>query len=302
MTKTNERGDVYQIVTDRVIELLEAGVVPWRKPWTGGGMAIPKNLISKKAYRGMNVWLLMTAGYESPYWMTYNQAAAIGGTVKKGEKGNLVVFWKWLDAEDKQTKEKKRIPMLRYYKVFNFHQCEAVKGGKTKWAKATKFAMVKTETVTKVKAIKAADGIVKGMPNPPKLTHSGEQRAYYSRGEDRVNMPKKATFTHSEEYYSTLFHELTHATGHDSRLGRLQESTSGFGSESYAKEELVAEMGAAFLSGMAGIVNKTIPNSAAYIKSWLGKLKNDNRLVVSAAGAAQKSSDYILGVTFEDKD
>lgn len=231
----NERGDVYQIVTDRIIALLEAGVVPWHKPWRGGHA--PANLVSGKEYRGVNVWMLGASGFSSPYWLSYKQAQEMGGNVRKGEKSSIAVFWKMLQVEDKAEAKGKLVP---------------------------------------------------------ELTHLA-QRACYCRASDTVNMPDRRTFDSEPEYYSTLFHELTHATGHESRLGRLQNSVSGFGSTSYAKEELVAEMGASFLSARAGIELRTIDNFAAYIASWLGRLKDDRKLVVHAAAAAQKAVDFIGG-------
>ena len=278
---SDERADVYQIVTDRVIELLESGVVPWHKPWAAGSQE-PMNLVSQKAYRGVNVWLLACSGYSSPYWVSYKQAQELGGNVKKGEKSTLVVFWKQLKVADKENPgETKTIPMLRYYRVFNVSQCEGIEYPQPE-ARTPEFS-----------PIDACERVVSGMRNPPAIT-STSQRACYSRRDDTVNMPDRATFDAEAQFYSTLFHELTHATGHESRLGRLQDANSHFGSSTYAKEELIAEMGAAYLCATAGVVNATINNSAAYIASWLEKLKNDTKLVVAAAGAAQKSSDYIL--------
>lgn len=282
------RNDVYQIVTDRVISLLEAGTVPWRKPWAGGDAQFPKNLVSGKEYRGVNIWLLSCAGFSSPYWVSYKQAQARGGTVRKGEKSSIAVFWKRLETADKATGEKKTIPMLRYYRVFNVEQCEGVEYPKPEAREVT------------FDPIAAAESIVAAMPGPPEITHN-EARAYYQRSNDRVNMPKRETFDKGEEYYSTLFHELIHATGHESRLGRLQNDKSNFGSSSYAKEELLAEMGASYLNAQAGIVETVIDNSAAYIASWLGRLKEDRKLVVSAAAAAQRASDWILGKTYSDE-
>ncbi len=278
----DERIDVYQIVTNRVIEMLEAGTVPWHKPWAAGAEQ-PINLISKKAYRGVNVWLLASSGFSSPYWVSYKQAQELGGNVKKGESSTLVVFWKRLIVDDKENAgQKKAIPMLRYYRVFNVEQCEG-------------FEYPEPEPRTaQFNPINECEKIVNAMQKRP-VIESKNQRASYSRRDDVVNMPDKQSFDSEPEFYSTLFHELTHATGHESRLGRLQDSVSGFGSSSYAKEELIA----AYLSAIAGIVNTTIDNSAAYIASWLERLKNDKKLVVNAAAAAQKSSDYILNISFE---
>jgi len=280
---SKEKVDVYQIVTDRIIGMLEDGVVPWNKPWATGSDA-PMNLVSKKAYRGVNVWLLSCAGFSSPYWVSYKQATELGGQVRKGEKSTPVVYWKMFETIDKDTKEKKVIPMLRYYNVFNVSQCDGLN------------IPVTDEPQITFNPIEEAEKIVANMQKKPVITHS-EQSAYYRRDSDIVNMPQKETFKGEAEYYSTLFHELTHATGHESRLGRFQNVVSKFGDTNYAKEELVAEMGASYLCGVAGIVDRTIDNSAAYIASWLKRLKDDKKLVVSAAGKAHAACDYILGVS-----
>ncbi len=285
--ETETKADVYQIVTDRVITLLEQGTVPWHKSWSGGD-EFPRNLISGKAYRGINVWLLGCAGYASPYWLSYKQAQDKGGQVRKGEKSSLAVFWKQLKVEDKATKEEKTVRLLRYYRVFNVEQCDGIEYQKPE---------VKTPDFN---PISECERIVSEMPNAPTIEHK-EARAWYSRKLDKVNLPARETFDGEPEYYSTLFHELAHSTGHESRLGRLQDENSAFGSSVYAKEELIAEMSAAYLCATGGIVNRTIDNSAAYIASWLKRLKDDRKLVVQAAGAAHRASDYILGVKYENK-
>jgi hypothetical protein len=280
MKTERESIDVYQIVTDRIIELLEQGTVPWNKPWIGGSSQTPRNLASGKAYRGINLWLLGCASYSSPYWVSYKQAQERGGQVKKGEKSHLVTFWKMFESE--KEGEKKTVPMLRYYRVFNVEQCEGLE-------------YPREEVPERVfNVIEECERIVSGMPKAPSLTHE-EQRAYYQRNADRVNMPKKETFDTAENYYSTLFHELTHATGHESRLGRMQEKFSHFGDTTYAKEELIAEMGASYLCNVAGIMERTIDSSASYIAAWLKALKNDRKLVVSASSKAQEAAEFILG-------
>lgn len=285
--KTNDRADVYQIVTDRIIALLESGVVPWQKPWSAA--RAPKNLASGKNYRGVNVWMLGCAGFTSPYFVSYKQAQDLGGQVRKGEKSQIAVFWKMLDKKGEDgaqpgevSSKDRQVPMLRYYHVFNVTQCDGLE------YPAPEIRLPDFNPIAE------AERLANAFPLPPQLT-SNEQRAFYSRSEDRVNMPDKRTFETEEAYYGTLFHELTHATGHESRIGRLQDSKSGFRSTSYAKEELIAEMGASFMSALAGIEGRTIDNSAAYINSWLGRLKDDRKLVVTAAAAAQKAVDYMTG-------
>lgn len=281
-------SDVYAIVTERVIALLQQGVVPWQKPWHGGEK-MPRNLVSQREYRGVNVFLLHAMSYESAFWLTYKQAQELGGNVRRGEKACPVVFWKWLDADNTASGQRKRVPFLRYYSVFNVAQCEGIKSHLPK----------PQESKRDHHPIEAAESVVSAMPRRPEIKH-GLDRAFYSPAGDYVGMPSAERFRSGEDYYSVLFHELTHSTGHESRLNRKSVSGSdghwsAFGSQSHSKEELVAEMGAAFLCGHAGIVERTLENSAAYVQGWLGRLKDDPKLVVQAAAQAQKASDFILG-------
>jgi antirestriction protein ArdC len=279
-----ERGSVYAIVTARILEQLERGVVPWRRPWSA---ELPCNLVSGKVYRGLNTFLLGSQGYASKYWLTFNQANKIGGHIRKGEHSSLVTFWRIGQEKIVRTADgtdKKQTPfLLRYYSVFNVCQTEGI---------AEKLGLGKSAPV--VPSIEACEAIVAAMPHAPARCQS--DRAWYKPSTDTVGMPAKELFGKSEEYYSTLFHELTHSTGHASRIGREGiEHLNTFGSESYSKEELVAEMGAAMLCGVTGIAPAVIENSAAYLKNWLERLKADSKLLVSAASAAQKAADYILG-------
>jgi len=275
--------NVYEIVTEKIIKQLENGVAPWRKPWR---TEMPVNLISQKAYRGINVFLLGSQGYGSQYWLTYNQAAKLGGNVKRGEKSSVVTFWNI--GEEKTirnsdgTEISSRPILLRYYSVFNLEQTEGI---------AEKLGLSST---ARVADIEACEQIVSAMPNRPAFEQS--DRAWYRSSTDSVGMPAKSSFVGSEEYYSTLFHELTHSTGHKSRIGREGiEHLNTFGSESYSKEELIAEMGAAMLCGVTGISPAVIENSAAYLQCWINRLRGDSKLLLSAASQAQKASDYILG-------
>lgn len=271
--------DVYTIITNRITDLLEKGTVPWRKPWNAQSN-MPKNLVSKKEYRGVNIFLLACQEYSSPYWLTYKQATERGGFVKQGEKSTPVIFWKWLDKDESVSGGK--VPLLRYYSVFNVEQTEGVTAPEPEEVHKT------------VDTIPDVAEIVANMPLRPELKFGGN-RAFYSPTLDYVQLPHLSIFVTPEEYYSTLFHEYVHATGHEKRLARKSIlEPSYFGSHEYSKEELVAEMGAAFLCGHAGIENSTIENSAAYIKGWLKALKNDKTLLVHAAGQAQKAADYIL--------
>ena len=288
----------YEKITSRILELLEAGTVPWHKPWASVAV---RNLVSQKEYRGVNTFLLGCMPYASPHWLTFKQAKALGGSVRKGEKGSPCVFWKWMKAKTVEREDEDGntitlvdgrnplgFPMLRQYTVFNSEQCDGIE-------------------IPKIEArdnepIADCEKIVSSMPKAPDIRHEST-RAFYRPDEDFVSLPVLSAFDGSEEYYSTLFHELTHATGHASRLGRhgkREYTFHGFGSKNYSREELVAEMGAAFLSGHCGIENRTIDNSASYIDSWRAKLGENPKLVVIAAAQAQKSADFILGRKFED--
>jgi antirestriction protein ArdC len=270
----------YERITERIKTLLVAGVVPWHKPWKAS-TGLPRNLITQKPYRGINVFLLMAMGYESPNWLTFRQAIQLGSSVKKGEKSCPVVFWKQFKIEDEKSGEAKKIPMLRIYHVFNTAQCEGLKAGPA------------PEEVPL--AVTSAAEIVANMPQPPKIK-SGMSHAFYQPVNDTVGMPERKRFESEDAYHATLFHELIHSTGHESRLKRQSiMEKNGFGSMPYCKEELVAELGSAFLCGQAEIVDRTIDNSAAYIEGWLDSLKDDPTLIVYAAAQAQKAADYILG-------
>jgi antirestriction protein ArdC len=275
----------YERITERIETLLAAGVVPWHKPWKAS-TGLPRNLITQKPYRGINVFLLMAMGYESPNWLTFRQAIQLGGTVKKGEKSCPVVFWKQFKIEDEESGEAKKIPMLRIYHVFNAAQCEGLK------------AVPASEEVPL--AVTSAAEIVAKMPQPPQIKN-GMSHAFYQPVNDTVGMPERKRFETEDAYHATLFHELVHSTGHESRLKRQSiMEKNGFGSMPYCKEELVAELGSAFLCGHAEIVDRTIDNSAAYIEGWLDSLKDDPTLIVYAAAQAQKAADFILRRTFHE--
>lgn len=285
--------DIYQKVTDLIIEQLESGVVPWQKMWSGDGkVRVPMNLTTGKPYRGINPFLLLCKNYSSPYWITFKQAKKLGGRVRKGEKATMVVFWKFIQKTDEETGDADQIPMLRYYNVFNVEQCELPEGAVPE----------STDETFEHDAIETCEEVVENMPNRPDIKH-GDDQAFYRPTDDTVHMPNSDRFKTRESYYSTLFHELSHSTGHKDRLNRKEVANGAkqFGSEEYGREELVAEMSSAFLCATVGIVDQTIDNSAAYIGGWLKVIKKDKRLVVSAAGAAQKSADYILD-TFGDSD
>lgn len=281
--------DLYQTVTDQIVAMLDRGVVPWRSPILGKASAgYPTNYDSGKRYRGVNVFLLaVTAwakGYESSHWLTFNQAQANGGSVKKGEKSTFVVFWKQYETTDKESGKPVRIPVLRYFNVFNLHQCDGIAAPDAP-----------AYTPSDYNPVEAAGAIVEGYTDGPVIHHRGGS-AFYRPSSDEVTLPEPARFASTNEYYSTLFHELAHSTGHGSRLARgLDTDLRPFGSPDYGKEELIAEMAAAFLCGASGIVPSVIDNQAAYLQGWLNVLKGDKRLVIAAAGQAQRAADWIMG-------
>lgn len=278
--------DVYQEVTDTIIRALESGTVPWRKPWRsmldGEGH---RNFHSRKQYRGINPFLLECAmdanGWDHPLWLTFKQAQAAGGKVQKGSKSTLVVFWKMLQVQDESAPEGKReVPMLRYFRVFNVAQVDGLE-------------VPPLEVPEHGERIAAAQAIIDGYPVT--IEHGGD-RACYAPSVDLIKLPHFAAFKDPEHYYNVAYHEMVHSTGHASRLNREDlVASNGFGSDSYSREELTAEMGAAMLCGKVGISPATIDDSAAYIASWLRKLRNDRKMVVQAAGRAQKAADYIIG-------
>jgi len=294
--------DIYQAVTDRILEILDKGTVPWRHPISGSRGSreerFPRNLDSGKRYRGVNVFLLAVTswmqGYESAYWLTYRQAKKRGGQVRQGEKASLVIFWKQYTVKDKETGEDKTVPVIRHYNVFNAQQCKGIKA-------PDDLDVVAPDAGTPVfEPIDEAEWIVAGYRSPPSIEHGGS-RAFYRPTSDMVRIARPDRFESREAYYATLFHELAHSTGHKSRLNRgLGEKLSVFGSADYSKEELIAEMGAAFLAAAAGISPPTIDQSAAYIDGWRKKIHGDKKLVVQAAGAGQRAADHILGVTWDN--
>jgi antirestriction protein ArdC len=294
------KRDIYQEVTDRILELMDQGVAPWRQPIKpgGGGDGHPRSLATGKPYRGINVFLLaMTSwahGYASSYWATFNQVKKDGGSIRKGEKSTLVVFWKQAAMTDKESGDEITIPVLRHYNVFNADQCEGVAA-----PDLTKGEEDGVQFEPPFEPISEADRIVTGYSGGPLVLHTGSA-AMYLPSVDTVRIAGPERFESRESYYATLFHELAHSTGHKSRLDRgLDTTLAPFGSPDYSKEELVAEMGSAFLCAAAGISPPTIEQSAAYIDGWRKKLKDDKKLVVQAAGQGQRAADHIRGVRFD---
>jgi antirestriction protein ArdC len=275
---------VYEVVTNRIVELLEQGTVPWRRPWSTANNE-PRNLISGKPYRGINALLLASIGFQSPWFLTYRQAVQRGGNVTRGAKGFPVIFWKWSDNDEESEPgegQPRRRVVLRYFTVFSSEQCEGIE----------------TPAMAPVQAfepIAECERIVREMPHPPRIEHGGAQ-AFYRPSTDTITLPRPEQFESRELYYSTLWHETIHATGSSTRLAR-KGITDGamFGDHLYSSEELVAECGAAFLCGTAGIEAATLKDSTAYLANWIKVLKGDARLIVTAAAQAQRAADLVLG-------
>ncbi|GAA4364199.1 hypothetical protein GCM10023185_33510 [Hymenobacter saemangeumensis] len=278
------RPDVYQIVTDRVIAALEAGQIAWRKPWHAA-YGLPRNYVSGRAYTGINAFLLHLVG-GTPFFLTFRQARELGGNIRKGAKGMPVIYYNVTTRTDQQTGEEEKTPFIKYYTVFSVDDVEGVE-----------ITLPEQPQDRAHEPLAAAEALVSNWTGGPRIEHGGAQ-AYYAPGPDVVNVPRPETFTSGEAYYLTLFHELTHATGHTSRLDRpdLAEALRPGGRVGYAREELTAEMGAAFLCGHAGLnPGATLENTAAYLQFWLEQLRGDKKLVVQAASRAQRAAELILG-------
>lgn len=278
---------VYEIVTERMIEKLKEGVIPWRKTWVNG-MAVSWK--TQKPYRGVNQFLLEPGEYA-----TFKQIKEAGGKVKKGSKGQIVVFWSWIEKENKDSGEIEKFPLLRYYKVFEINtQCEGLE------SKRPVIENTQEDDNFEHDAVSVCESLIEGYMGRPVISFiSG--RASYNKALDVVTCPPMKDFTNISEFYSTLFHELVHSTGHEDRLNRKDLTASAlFGDENYSKEELTAEMGAAMLCAIAGVdTEDSFENSAAYIQSWLKALQDDSTMVVRAASQAQKAVDYIQGIKFQ---
>lgn len=280
--------NIYDAVTERIVNQLEQGVIPWRKEWKSTGpSSLPFNKISEKPYRGINVLLLLCSGFNDPRWLTYKQAQGIGAQVRKGEKGTPIVFWsKFIGTKtDSKTgdSEERMIPFARQYTVFNIEQCDGI----------TADLPIDSPAFEPIPAAqKISDDYLQRAH--VELRHGGD-RAFYHPRLDYIQMPIPGSFVSPEAYYSTLFHEAGHSTGHSSRLDRDFKGGTTFGDCDYSKEELVAEFTAAFLCGEVGLSNERLElNHAAYIQGWMRALKNDKKMLISAAQKAQRAADLVL--------
>ena len=276
--------NIYEMVTARIIEQLEQGIIPWHKPWTGTAGAWSRS--TGRPYSLLNQWLMPQGEYA-----TFNQIKKEGGKVKKGEKGYPVVFFKptVIETEDKNgEKVKKTVPLLKYYTVFNIS--EQVEGLEVKHSKET--VERHHEPLAELEAIKTDYLKRSGV----EFYNLEQDKAYYSPVDDSIVLPLVEQFDSIEEYYSTAFHEMAHSTGHSTRLNRLNK-LAAFGSDDYGKEELIAEITAAAVLNEAGIeTEKTIKNSAAYVQNWANAIKGDVKLIVHASSKAQKAFEMIMNM------
>lgn len=304
MSYAKNSKDIYSQITETVIEALEQGNIIWKKPWASYGL--PKNFTTGKQYRGWNVfWLNFITTYKqysTPFFLTFNQAQKKGGRIKKGSKGTPIVFWATIEdknttlvIKDETTGEETKVHPTKLvpttHTVFNLDQTEDID-----------LSGLETLRRPETNNIEACDAIINNMPLAPIIRYSGDQ-AYYCQMTDRVTMPAKNLFVNDEAYYTTLFHELAHSTGHEKRLNRKELTDhDGFGGYNYSKEELTAEFTAAFLSGFTAIQTQIITNSAAYIQGWLKALKEDKKLLLSAACQAQKAADFILNINSKNEE
>ena len=298
MSKTTHpnspREDVYSRVTVRIVADLEQGTRPWLKPWsathTAGRITRPLRA-NGQPYRGMNVLLLwgeaVANGYTAPIWMTYRQAQELGAQVRKGEHGALVVYadrFTKTETNDMGEPHEREIPFMKGYTVFNVEQVDGLPGHYYARPETLPPNVERIERADRFAAATGAD-----------IRHGGN-RAFYAPARDFVQMPPFEAFRDAESYYATLTHELTHWTGHTTRCAREFEKGHRFGSEGYAFEELVAELGAAFLCADLGITPEVRDDHAAYLASWLKVLKGDKRAIFSAAAHAQRAADYLLAL------
>jgi len=280
-TTQNSKFNIYELISNKIIEKLEAGTVPWNNP-LNNEFGIAYNWVSQKAYTGVNQILLDKGEY-----LTFKQVQDNGGRVKPGEKGNVVVFYQntqfeVMNENEDEVVSVKKIPLIRYYYVFRLDQIEGIEPKRE-------------DNSVNNNPIEACQNIINNYHNKPIITCKDNSLAYYSPGNDYINVPNINNYASSEDYYSTLFHECIHSTGHQNRLNRSTVvNVPKYGTDKYDKEELIAEIGSAFLCAFANISKLTLDNAASYIQGWKNAIKADNKLVITAASAAQKAVDYIM--------
>lgn len=269
------KADIFASITQKIKDKLEQGAIPWQRSWTVG---IPRNLVSKKSYNGINFLSLCLQEYPSPYYLTYLQCQQKEGSINKGAKGSLVVYWQIKEyataGNETDELDVKRFPLIRYSYVFNLSETSLYK-----------------DNVGEQNKVVAFEEILNNMKEKPIIKHN-ISRCYYNAEDDYISLPQINDFNCPQEYYSSLAHELIHWTGSTSRLNRLQATS--FGSDEYSKEELIAEIGSAYLCAMAGIAPKVIDNQTAYIHGWLKQLNKQADLFIDSSIQAQKAVNYLL--------
>jgi len=293
--KTSSHIDVYQMVTDLIIEKLEQGKIPWHQSWNTYGLAV--NYLSRKPYRGINR-LLLSGLHDKPFYLTFKQASDLGGRVKKGARSIPITYWNFVYT-DKESKKRlslnevqsypadciQKSAFLKYYRVFNIEDIRHIE-----------FDLPNIDTHSDNLTIEQCDAVLRNMKDRPEIRHTHPDPYYHPR-EDYINMPPIERFKSSEMYFTVLFHELTHSVGHPKRLNRFKDNEINplNSKSSYSLEELTAEIGAAFLNNHTGILNdETMKDSTAYIQVWLQQLRNDKKFIIEASAKAQKAVDYIL--------
>ena len=275
------KQDIYSKVTNQIIEQLENGSAPWLKPWQSSGTAatasMPHNAATGRAYSGINVMLLWAAPYATHGWLTYKQATALGGNVQRGQKGTHIVFWSQFEKKNASTDKMERFGFFKGYTVFNVDQCEGLTTAKL-YDAPTSFDTTDTDAIHLASA------------NGATLQHGGD-RAFFSPHHDLIQMPVQDAFDHINGYDATLLHELTHWSGSEKRLDRTL--TGRFGDDAYAFEELIAEIGSAFLCVQLGVTLAGLQH-ANYLATWLRVLKTDKRAIFTAASKAKQASEFLL--------
>lgn len=279
---------VYEIVTERLINQIENGVIPWRQQWsTGIALSKHRNGSSLNFYQGINAFTTALSGFSSPHWYSAKQANELGGSIRQGEKGLPIVYFNFLERENEKKNDIERIPFARYSLVFNFDQIDGL-------PESISGRIAAKEQISNDAKIERCERVTLDYLNRPSISFDSN-KTFYRPKTDSVHMPEKKYFESIEDFYQVLFHELAHSTGHDSRLKRQGVvNPSYFGNHEYSKEELIAEMTSAFLCSETQIDQKTESNSAAYLSSWLKVLKADPKMLVQSASHAQKAANYIL--------
>lgn len=281
--ETTKKLKPHEVINERFIELLEKGVAPWRQPWQSRQRGLAINIVSGKKYTGCNFFITNFQEFNSSRWGTYQQFKKLGGQVKKGEKGTPIIFYTCLEKEGKEGEGKEKIPFAKLSYVFNLDQVEGIKMDE-----------VQTVKLNNHETIQACENAIKNFPlGFPKPIHK-EDRAFYKPSLDIINLPEIGLFSSSQEYYHTYFHEAIHATGHERRLKREGVTNSNyFGNECYSKEELIAELGASYMSAHCGIDADIIENSSSYIAGWLKVLRENPRYITQSSAKAWKAYQYL---------